>query len=650
MPVMENRRRTLGRKTFRLGLLVAAASCAASTGWAQEPSAELIKALSFAPRQADVNFERVPEAEFKDCAIETVKRDSGTGFWVTGRGGQPLRWFCDSDGDNKLDRWSFYNAGVEVYRETDTDGNRKADEYRWLSTEGMRTGKDADEDGEIDAWDVISAEEVTAEVVRAAASRDSQQFARLLISADELKSLGLGPTKLAKLEQLVDDAEQQFGDWAAGQSVVTRSSKWTNFGADKPGIVPAGTDGSEKDVVVYENVVALLEDAGESRQLLVGTMVRVGNAWRLVGLPRAVTDGALLSDQGMFFSASFSARGSQGAAEVPTGGISKAMAGLVTDLQEIDEKLLGGTGNMEQLHAARASVLEKLVAESADPEDRTAWIRQFADTVNAAAQAGEFPGGVKRLQDFAGKLTRDGGSDSEVAYVLYRAMEADFRATMNTAEGDEFEQLQASYLTNLKSFARKYPTSTESADAMTQIALSSEFSGNLDDAKQWYGDAAKNFAGTLSGDKAAGALRRLSLEGQRFGIAGTTLDNRKFTSQALLGSPVVYHFWASWCESCKAEMRVLKGLQSKYASSGLKIVGINFDSSERDFADRKQFLAENEFQWLQVAEQGGLDGDLAVRYGVLTLPLNIIVDKTGKVTRVGLHSMEIDAAIQTMLK
>ncbi len=70
-----------------------------------------------------------------------------------------------------------------------------ADEFRWLSTEGLRWGKDANEDGIVDAWNMISAEEVTAEVVRAAATRDAERFARLLITQPKSKLLNWAKTK-----------------------------------------------------------------------------------------------------------------------------------------------------------------------------------------------------------------------------------------------------------------------------------------------------------------------------------------------------------------------------------------------------------------------------------------------------------------------
>ncbi len=633
-------------KHLSLLLALAVAPYAAPYASAADQTEKLAKALSYKPRQADVNYELVPADAIDKCSIDETARPDGKGFWVTGANGQPLRWFADTNSDNRLDRWAYYNAGVEVYRESDTNFNGTADEYRWLSTEGMRWGLDKDEDGSIDTWKLISAEEVTAEVVHAAASRDGDKFRRLLITDEEIAALGLGKEKAESLKQHVKDAAAQFNDWASGQNVVSSKSKWTNFGADKPGIVPAGTDGSDKDVVVYENVVALLEDAGNAKQLLVGTMIQVNGAWRLVDLPRAVSEGAVVSDASIFFPASFTPRGAAGGASAEeAGGISKAMQKLVTDLQDVDAKIQA-SGSTAKLQAMRADVLEKLVSAAATDDERTTWIKQFADTVSAATQTGDYPEGASRLKDFISKLSTVNPSTDDLAYVAFRELSASHNNQMQDPKAD-FEALQKVYLDDLQSFVSTYPSSPDAAEAMIQIALSAEFSGESKTAEQWYTKASNGFADTTAGKKAAGALERLNLVGQRFGLRSPTLDGRDFSSEAYLGGPVVYHCWATWCEGCKAEMRALNELKSKYAKTKLQVVGLNFDN---DAGAAKNFVRDSRYDWIQLHDDGGLESNLAVSYGILTLPFNIVVDKTGKVIKTGVHWTELDGVIEELVK
>ena len=108
-----------------------AASALFSAALGAAPSEKLSKALAFKPRQADVNYEQVKTEQIAECSLEETVREDGKGFLVTGPGSVPLRWFADTNADNRLDRWCYYNAGVEVYRESDTDFNETADEYRW---------------------------------------------------------------------------------------------------------------------------------------------------------------------------------------------------------------------------------------------------------------------------------------------------------------------------------------------------------------------------------------------------------------------------------------------------------------------------------------------------------------------------------------
>ena len=72
--------------------------------------------------------------------------------WVVyGPQGQVLRRFTDTDGNNKVDTFRYYNLGIEVYRDIDSNKNEKMDQHRWLNTGGTRWGIDRDEDGIFDA-------------------------------------------------------------------------------------------------------------------------------------------------------------------------------------------------------------------------------------------------------------------------------------------------------------------------------------------------------------------------------------------------------------------------------------------------------------------------------------------------------------------
>src|SRR5437764_14822839 len=79
--------------------------------------------LRFRPKQAGVLIGTPTAQEVSACKVELVKAVKGSGWMLRDPHGLPLRKFMDSNGDNKIDVWSYYKDGVEVYREVDTNYN-----------------------------------------------------------------------------------------------------------------------------------------------------------------------------------------------------------------------------------------------------------------------------------------------------------------------------------------------------------------------------------------------------------------------------------------------------------------------------------------------------------------------------------------------
>ena len=128
------------------------------------------QALNLTPVQAGVDCDRPSPQDIPKCKITAKKINGQVGWIVEGPNGAILRKFVDTNGDNVVDQWSYYKDGVEVYRDIDSNFNGKADQHRWFNTAGTRWGLDPKEDGTIESWKTISAEEVTAEVVAALAA------------------------------------------------------------------------------------------------------------------------------------------------------------------------------------------------------------------------------------------------------------------------------------------------------------------------------------------------------------------------------------------------------------------------------------------------------------------------------------------------
>jgi thiol-disulfide isomerase/thioredoxin len=637
------------RLTLRLSvaaLLTGSAISIAPAAVAAKPTPT--EALKLQPVQKDVEFDQ-PTAEEVSKATVDVETVAGiSGFVVRTESGQVLRRFLDTNGDNKIDQWCYFKDGIETYRDIDGDFNTKADQYRWLGTAGTRWGIDENKDGRMDAWKIISAEEVTSELVAALRDGDSSRFSRLLLTDDELTALGVSPKQKEELSAKTTAAARQFADAAAKQKLVTSKSEWVHFGASRPGVVPAGTDGASRDIVVYDNVTAVVETDGKHGQLVIGTLVKVGDTWRIFDLPKNLAgDQTASASVGYFFQASFSNKPDV-EAPAPASTISAEMQKLIVDLEKLDKQIATAKTPAEQarLHTTRSELAEKIIQATKTPEDKAIWIRQHAETLSAAVQSGAYPEGAKRLQMLLAAVQKLSDAKDVVPYVQFRQMEADYNLATQQKDVD-FEKLNDDWVSSLEQFVKDYPSSPDAAEAMLRLAILLDYPGKEDEASVWFKRIATDFPESDLAGKAAGAVRRLESIGKSIPLKAKTLEGRTFDLAAAKDRVVLIHYWATWAEPCVQDLDAIKALQAKYGKDGFYPVGVNLDGEPKDAT---AMVRSKTISWPQLYEPGGLDGRLATEMGVLTLPLMVLVGKDGKVISRNIHAGELESELKKLLR
>ncbi len=619
-----------------------AVSLAAATAHAAAPSAE--QALQLTPIQKDVDYSQPTREEAAKCAIHAAKIDGMVGWLVEDPAGLTLRRFLDTNGDNVVDLWAYYKDGLEVYRDIDSDFNGKADQYRWYNTGGSRWGMDSNEDGRIDTWKSISAEEATAELVAALATRDVERFARLVLTPNELDSLGLGEAKTKQLAEKLNGLAKRFQQVAAEQKKIGANTKWLQFSATQPGVVPAGTDGSKQDIRVYENVMAILQTGNDHGQLQVGTLVEVGPVWRIIDLPSLGGDGQTDTASGALFFQSPRVDRQPAASGAPSEEMQQALA----ELEKADAAAAQATTPEEvaQSHARRADLLESIASRTDKPEDRAQWLRQLADTVSAAVQSGTYPAGVERLDALCKKLEQSPQDKELVAYIRFRQLTADYGRSIQAPSAD-FARIQTDWLKKLEDYVSTFPKSPDTAEAMLQLAIAQEFAGQEEEAKKWYGHIVSSFSDSPAARKAAGAIRRLDSVGKTLDLQGRNAAGGTVSLADYRGKIVLIQYWATWSEPCKQDVATLKDLLAKYGRSGFVIVGVNLDGSPKEMAD---FVKQNSVSWPQIFEEGGQDSRPATELGILTLPTMLLLDQQGRVVNRNIQAAEVEREIKRLLQ
>ena len=621
--------------------------------FAQEDNlAQVKKSLAIKPDQAGVDYDQPDAAAVNNCKVASASKVFGVPGWVVYDNTERiLRLFVDRNKDRKLDQWSYFKDGVEVYRDSDNDFDGKLDEFRWLGNAGMRKGVDANEDGEIDKWEMISVEEIAQEAFNSIKYQDNARFARLLISDSELSSLGLTGKVGSDVNKRVDNARKSFSSMVRGQRQISKSTTFVYSGTGQPGVAASSKrDGITKDIVCYDHASVVYKNGESVGNLALGTIVKVNGSWRLIELPEIVDPKKPILTGGSLFPMQLFADPDT----VPAVAFDPKLGKLYEKFEEQDKALLQliGEGDSKKNAVRIASLHEQKAMAGVDiykmvpKSERYSWLKNIADTVSDAYQKEEYPRGLAFLKEFSGQLKRAGRSEG-LDYIRYRSIFAEYQLIIklkdSRARGEALEDL----MTNLKGFVKEFPDSEFAPDALFQLAFNSEIDNN-DKNKQAiavYSELARKFSDTSFGKRAKGALTRLQGRGQVIPFKGTSSGGKSFDLASARGKITVVHFWTS---DATRGLDEIKKLNAKW-DKDINIIGANIDIKSEKFA---AFMKQNpQINWFQLHAPGGMEqSPLAVQVGLVSLPMAMLFDKEGKLVDSNVPLADLDREIQRLSK
>ena len=105
-----------------------------------------------------------------------------------------------------------------------------------------------------------------------------------------------------------------------------------------------------------------------------------------------------------------------------------------------------------------------------------------------------------------------------------------------------------------------------------------------------------------------------------------TLDGTRLGPPDLRGDVVVIDLWASWCQPCVPQARILEGLYEEYADRGVSFLALN---TGEDLETVREHVEKTPFSYPVLLDP---ESEVMITAGLIALPTVLVLDPRGELS------------------
>ena len=193
----------------------------------------------------------------------------------------------------------------------------------------------------------------------------------------------------------------------------------------------------------------------------------------------------------------------------------------------------------------------------------------------------------------------------------------------------------------LRHFVEEHPDSYVSLYALQNFSASGSFAIDPDQVSPLFKTLTLRIRNTLSGKE----LNSDIFIAQRTAIGSVAPDfiqkdtlDRDVRLSSFKGQYVLIDFWASWCRPCRIENPILVKTYHEYKDKNFTIISVSLDHNKTSWlkAIRRDRLA-----WTHTSDLKFWKNEVALLYGVKTVPQNVLLDPEGKIIGKNIPTAEL---------
>ena len=162
----------------------------------------------------------------------------------------------------------------------------------------------------------------------------------------------------------------------------------------------------------------------------------------------------------------------------------------------------------------------------------------------------------------------------------------------------------------------------------------------------------------LSGDAKKGPFATViekTLATAGLGNVGTVLpdfkqndvNGKSVSLSSLRGKYVLIDFWASWCGPCRAENPNVVKAFNAYKDKNFTVLGVSLDQDKTKWLDA---IKKDGLNWTHVSDLKYWNNEVAVQFGIQSIPANYLIDPKGVVIGKDLRGEDLTRILSANLK
>ena len=125
------------------------------------------------------------------------------------------------------------------------------------------------------------------------------------------------------------------------------------------------------------------------------------------------------------------------------------------------------------------------------------------------------------------------------------------------------------------------------------------------------------------------------------------VNGKPFNLSTLRGKYVLVDFWASWCGPCRSETPFLIRAYQTLKGKNFEIVSISLDASKASWV---KAINDDKMPWIQLSDLKGVKNEVATRYGLTSIPQNVLIDPNGVIIAKNLRGEDVAERLAALIK